>query len=95
MEPRLYEHNFSFPGPSNGRRCYGLSSVGSRRPEAVTASRVLRFTTSFTASITGRRERQSDASAPRNKALHCIACHSNFLGRSKTRDAIYSRCSTQ
>ena len=30
-----------------------------------------------------------------NKALHCIACHSNFLGRSKTRDAIYSRCTTQ
>jgi len=30
-----------------------------------------------------------------NKALHCIACHSNFLGRSKTRDVIYSRCTTQ
>ena len=30
-----------------------------------------------------------------NKALHCIACHSNFLGRSKTRDVIYSRFTTQ
>ena len=30
-----------------------------------------------------------------NKALHCLACHSNFLGRSKTRDTIYSRCTTQ
>ena len=37
----------------------------------MTASRLLRFTNNFTASITGRRERQSGASAPRTR--RCIA----------------------
>jgi len=37
----------------------------------VTASRLLCFTINFTASITGRRERQSGASAPRTR--RCIA----------------------
>ena len=46
----------------------------------------LRFTTHFTASITGRRERHSQLW--RIRCCIVVASHSNFLGRSTTRDVI-------